>query len=158
MVEVDVKIEAKDLFDYMMAHAYNSPAGILGSCFGALMVVIGVLTQMWIYLVCGVVLLLYLPWTLNIRSRQQVLNNPAFQKPLRYVLDEQGLSVSQGEETQSQTWDNMYKAVSTARSIIIYTSRQSATILPRRELGERLPQVIEIISTHMAPEKVKIRY
>lgn len=157
MVELDVKIEARDLYDYMLAHVYSSPSGILGSCLGALLVVAGALTQMWIYVICGVVLLLYLPWTLSIKSRQQALSNPAFQEPLHYVLDENGVTVSQGEVTQSQAWEAMYKATSTGKSIIIYTTKKSATILPRRALGDQMEGVIEIISTHMPPAKVKIR-
>ncbi len=158
MLELDVKVEAKDLYDYMMAHTYASPAGILGSCLGGLGVVMGFMTSQWIYLILGVVILLYLPWTLNIKSKQQVLNNPAFKNPLHYVLDENGITVSQGEETQSQAWENMYKAVSTTKSIIVYTSPVNATIFPKRVLGENLGQCIEIISTHMPANKVKIRF
>ena len=158
MLELDVKIESGDLYDYMMAHSYNGASGILGSCFGALMVVVAFLNKQWIFLICGVVVLLYLPWTLFLKSKQQSLNNPTFKKPLHYLLDEQGITVSQGEECQSQLWEHMYKAVSTNRSIIIYTSPVNATIFPRRVLGEDVAKCIEIISTHMPPNKVKIRY
>ena len=158
MLELDVKVEAKDLYDYMMAHTYASPAGILGSCLGGLGVVMGFMTSQWIYLILGVVILLYLPWTLNIKSKQQVLNNPAFKNPLHYVLDENGITVSQGEETQSQAWENMFKATSTNRSIIVYTSPVNATIIPRKALGQDVSKCIEIISTHMPPNRVKIRY
>lgn len=158
MLELDVKIEAKDLYDYMMAHSYASPAGILGSCLGALGVVVGLMTKQWIYLILGVVILVYLPWTLYLKSKQQVLNNPAFKNPLHYILDENGITVSQGEQSQSQAWENMYKAISTSGSIIVYTSPVNATIFPRRALGEDLSQCIEIISTHMPAKKVKIRY
>lgn len=157
MLELDVKIEASDLYDYMMAHSYNSPSGILGSCVGALMVIIALFNHQWIFLICGVILLLYLPWTLFLKSKQQALTNPAFQKPLHYVLDENGITISQGEESQNQAWENMYKATSTNRNIIVYTSRVNATILPKRVLGEDLSKCIEIISTHMPPSKVKIR-
>ncbi len=158
MLELDVKIESGDLYDYMMAHSYNSASGILGSCFGALMIVVAVLKSQWIFLIAGVVVLLYLPWTLLLKSKQQILNNPAFKDALHYVLDENGITVSQGEESQSQAWEQMYKATSTGRSIIIYTSAVNATILPRRALGENTSKCIEIISTHMPPNKVKIRY
>lgn len=158
MLELDVKIEAKDLYDYMMAHTYSSPAGILGSCFGGIGVVVGVMTQKWIFLILGIVILVYLPWTLFLKSKQQILKNPAFQKPLHYVLDDAGITVSQGEVSQSQAWEDMYKAVSTTKSIIVYTSPVNATIFPRRELGENLSQCIEIIATHMPPGKVKIRF
>ncbi len=158
MIELDVKISDKDLYDYMMAHSYNSASGILGSCVGGLMVVVAFLNGHWIFLICGMVLLLYLPLHLKIKSKQQVINNPAFQKPLHYTLNEEGITISQGEEKQSQKWADMYKAISTGRSIIVYTSRVSATILPRKQLGDDMVQVLEMICTHMPPKKVKIRY
>ncbi len=158
MLELDVKIEAKDLYDYMLAHTYGKPINILASCFGAFLVMIGAMNKHWIFVIGGVVLLLYLPWSLFLRSKQQAINNPAFKNSLHYVLDDKGITISVGEESQSQTWENMYKAISTSKSIIVYTSPVNATIFPRRVLGPDTARCIEIISTHMPPAKVKIRY
>lgn len=158
MLEFDVKITDKDLYDYMTAHSYNSAPGILGSCVGGLMVVVALLNGHWFYLICGIILLLYLPLSLRIKSKQQIIKNAAFQKPLHYTLDDEGITISQGEESQSQKWEDMYKAISTSRSIIVYTSKVSATIFPRTQMGEDTVKVIEMISTHMPPKKVKIRY
>lgn len=157
MVELDIKINSGDLYDYMLMHTYNGASGILGSCVGAIAVIVGLASKQWIFLIAGIVLLLYLPWTLFLKSKQQVLNNPAFKESLHYVLDEDGITVSQGELSEGQSWENMVKAVSTPRSIIVYTSRVNATIFPKRELGDKTPYVIEMISTHMPPAKVKIR-
>ena len=158
MLELDVKIEAKDLYDYMVAHTYSKPFNILASCFGGLLVVMGAMTSRWVFVIGGIALLLYLPWNLFLKSRQQAVNNPAFKQPLHYVLDDTGITVSQGEVSQSQTWENMYKAISTNKSIIVYTSPVNATIFPRRVLGADTARCIEIISTHMPPAKVKIRF
>ncbi len=157
MIKLTVKIEAGDLYDYMLRHSYNSPAGILGSAFGAVLIIFALASQHWVVLVLGALMLLYLPWTLFIRSRKQILSNPSFQEPLQYVLDQTGLTISQGEEEAGMAWEDMYKAVSTSRSIILYTSRVNATIFPKRELGDQKAAVIEMISTHMPPGKVKIR-
>ena len=157
MLELDVKIESKDLYDYMLRHSYNSPSGILGSCFGALLVVLAVLTGQWMYLVFGIIMLAYLPWTLFLRSKKQALTNAGFQKPLHYVLDDTGVTISQGEESVQYLWEEMVKAVSTGRSIILYTSPVNATLFPRRELEDKTAAVIEMISTHMPANKVKIR-
>ncbi len=157
MIKLTVKIEAGDLYDYMLRHSYNSPAGIIGSALAAVAILYALASRYWMLLVLGIVLLVYLPWTLFIRSRRQVLNNPGFQEPLQYTLNDQGLTVSQGEEEAVMAWEDMYKAVTTGRSIILYTSRVSATIFPKRQLGDQKAAVIEMISTHMPPEKVKIR-
>lgn len=157
MINLTVKIEAGDLYDYMLMHSYNSPAGLLGSTFGAVLIVFAFATRQWIFIVLGLVMLLYLPWTLFIKSRRQILANPSFQEPLQYTLDEEGLTVSQGEAQEKMGWEDMHKAVSTGRSIILYTSPVNATIFPKKQLGEDRIAVVEMISTHMPPKKVKIR-
>lgn len=157
MLELDIRINAGDLYDYMLRHTYNSASGILGSCFGAMLVVLAVGTGQWLYLVFGLIMLLYLPWTLFIKSRKQVLMNPSFQETLHYSLTDEGVTISQGEESVTYPWEEMHKAVSTGRSIILYTSPVNATIFPRKQLGENVMPVIETICTHMAPAKVKIK-
>ncbi len=157
MLNLTVKIEAGDLYDYMLMHSYTSPAGILGSAFGAVLVVFAFASRQWMFIVLGMIMLLYLPWTLFIKSRQQLLSNPCFKEPLQYTLDEEGLTVAQGEAQEKMAWADMYKAVSTGRSIILYTSRVNATIFPKRQLGDERNAVIQLISTHMPPNQVKIR-
>lgn len=157
MVTVDIKITWADLYDYMLRHTYNSASGILGSGLGAVCVITALATRQWIFLIAGVILLLYLPWTLFLKSRQQALANPSFQNPLHYVLDDEGITVSQGEVSESQRWEDMVKAVSTGRSYIVYTTRSNATIFPKAQLGDQQVAVVEMISTHMPPGKVNIR-
>lgn len=157
MIEFDVHMKAGDLYDYMLRHTYNSFAGLLGSVVGALMVIGGVYMKGWLMVGAGVILLCYLPWTLFLKSRQQMLANPAFKEPLHYVLNEEGIHVSQNGTEEMQAWDNIVKAVSTGRSLIVYTSRVNACIFPKRDLGDRTTQVIQVISTHLPANKVKIK-
>ncbi len=156
-IEFDVKINANVLYDYMLHHTYTSASGLLGTGVGALMIVAFSMQHAVIFLIAGIVILVYLPCTLFLRSRQQMLANPAFKEPLHYRLDEEGILVSQNGAEEKQAWDQMYKAISTGRSIIVYTSRVNASIFPKKDLGEHKAKVIEIISTHMPPSKVKIR-
>lgn len=157
MIELDVKIDAKDLYDYMLRHTYNSASGIIGSCAGALLIVLAFRTGQWLYFIFGLILLLYLPWTLYLRSKMQVMNNSSFSKPLHYMLDDAGVTISQGEDSVQYLWTDMHKAVSTGRSIILYTSPINATIFPKKQMGDKKTAVIEMISTHLPPAKVKIR-
>lgn len=156
-LEFDVKITSSALYDYMLYHTYTSLSGIMGTMVGAFILIAFFNTGYTIYLIAGVVLLLYLPCSLRLKAKAQALNTPAFKNPLHYRLTEEGIEVSQGEETQMQVWEDLYKAVSTRSSIIVYTSKVSASIFPRKDLKELTPAVIEKISTHMPPDKVKIR-
>ena len=120
--EFDVKITPGVLYDYMLYHTYTSAAGLLGSVVGALLVVVFFMGYGALFLIAGIVILAYLPWTLFIKSRRQYLANPAFKEPLHYTMTQEGVAVSQKGEVQSQKWEDMYKAVSTSRSLILYTS------------------------------------
>ena len=138
MVELDVKITSGDLYDFLLRHSYNSVSGLLGAVMGALGVIVGISRQYWIYVI-------------------QAANNPVFKEPLHYVLDENGITISQGESSTCQKWEDCLKAVSTGRSIIVYTAKNNATIFPKSQMQDKTTDVIEMISTHMPPAKVKIR-
>lgn len=155
-VEFDVKINAGVLYDYMLHHTYSGSAGILGSAVGALGIVAFFMNGYPLYLILGVIILFYQPISLYLRAKKQALN-PVFKEPLHYKMTEEGVTVSQGETEQFQKWEDMFKAVSTGRSIILYTSRVNASIFPRTDLGQQQAEVIAMISTHMPPKKVNIR-
>ncbi|MBR5578773.1 MAG: YcxB family protein [Lachnospiraceae bacterium] len=156
-LEFDVKIDAKVLYDYMLHHTYTGFQGVLGTAVGALMLVGFAATNYIIWLIGGIVLLAYLPWSLFLRSRQQMLNTPAFRQPLHYRITDEGVEISQGEIKEFQKWENMVKATSTGKSIILYTSAVNASIFPRADLGEKQVFLIEMISRNMSAKKVKIK-
>ena len=156
-LEFDVKIDAKVLYDYMLHHTYTGFQGVLGTAVGALMLVGFAATNYIIWLIGGIVLLAYLPWSLFLRSRQQMLNTPAFRQPLHYRITDEGVEISQGEIKEFQKWENMVKATSTGKSIILYTSAVNASIFPRADLGEKQVFLIEMISKNMSAKKVKIK-
>lgn len=157
-IEFDVKMTSGDLYDYMLHHTYTGLSGLIGAVAGALMVVAGTLGAGMLCIIAGLVVLLYLPISLFLKSKQQFLTNAAFKNPLHYKLTEEGIEVSQGKEIQSQKWEDMHKAISTTKSLIVYTTPVNATIFPKRDLGEQASAVIKIISTHMPAKKVKIRF
>lgn len=156
-VEFDVKITPNILYDYMLQHTYSRLPGLMGTLVGALMLVLFVSNRQPLVLIIALVILLYLPWTLFLKSRQQAQATPAFKKPLHYRLTEEGIEVSQDETTEQMAWENMVRAVSTPKSIVVYTTAVNACIFPKKDLGEGKYKVIEMISTHMPPKKVNIR-
>lgn len=155
-INFEVKVSAGVLYDYMLRHTYSSFAGLLGTVVGALILVAYSMNGHFIYLIAGVVILVYQPASLYLKAKQQALN-PVFKNPLCYRMTEEGVEVSQGEVTEFQKWEDMVKAISTTKSIILYTSRVNASIFPKQELGDKLPKVVEMISVHMPAKKVNIR-
>lgn len=157
-LEVDVKVTFSELYDYLLYHTYTGFSGMLGTLVGAFLIMAFISTGYFIYLIAGVVLIAYMPCSLFLKAKQQVMNNPVFKKPLHYKMTEEGISVSQDGNEETQSWENCVKAVSTARSIIVYTSKTTASIFPKRDLGDKKEALIQIISMHMPPKRVKIRF
>ena len=157
LYEVDVHMNTTVLYDYMLRHTYTSPWGLVATLLGFMALMFFLKGAGGLYLVIGIVMIVYLPWNLFLTARKQAITNEAFQRPLHYTFAEEGVYVSQGETVQMQAWKDMYKAISTPRSIVLYTSKVNASVFPRADLGDDTALVIELISRHMPPKKVKIR-
>lgn len=157
-LEFDVKMTPMGLYDYLLYHTYTGLSGLIGTLVGVFLVMAFFATKYPIYLIAGIVIILYLPLNLLLKANQQIQGNAAFKQPFHYKMTDEGVSVSQGETEESISWENCYKAVSTRSSIILYTSKVTASIFPRKDLGQKQEALIEMISTHMEPKKVKIRY
>jgi len=158
MIECDIKVGAGDLYDYNLKYTYGKFVNIMAEIVGILAVVYGIVAKNYPLAFIGAAVVVYLPVTLWIRSAQTAALTPAFKKPLHYVLDEEGITVSQGEESQTVTWDKCIKAVSTSRSILLFTSKTSASIFPRTQLGDKTALLIQCISQNMSPDRVNIRW
>lgn len=156
-LELDVKMSANALYDYLLYHMYTSFQGIIGAVAGIFLIALFLMGYGPVYLICGLVVLVYLPYTLFLRSRNQFLNTPAFKEPLHYLFNDEGMCVSQNDASESIPWEHILKAVSTPNNIVIYTSKVNASIFPKKDLGDKKMLLIKMISTHMDPKKVKIR-
>ena len=157
MIECDVKIGKADLYDYNLKYTYGKFINILAEVIGFAAVVYGIYSANYPLAVIGAVVVVYLPVTLWMRSAQVAALSPAFKQPLHYRLDDEGLTVSQGENEETIKWEHCVKAVSTPRSVLVFTSLTGATIFPRNQLGDKMPLIIQCISQNMSPDKVNIK-
>ena len=156
-VEFDVNMTTGKMYDYMLRHTFTSFAGVVGEILGIVLVVGYFVTGQLLYLLAGIICVVYQPLALYMRAKRQVKNNEVFSMPLHYTLDDTGITVKSGENVDSLPWEKMYKAVSTTRSVILYTGRVNACIFPKDDMGDKKDEVIRMISTHMDPKQVNIR-
>ncbi|MDO4966587.1 MAG: YcxB family protein [Lachnospiraceae bacterium] len=156
-VEFDVKMTTAKMYDYMLMHTLRSFSGIVGEAVGIMLIACFFASYKWLYLIAGVIVVFYLPVALYMNAKKQVMLNPVFKQILHYTLDEEGITIKVGEDSDSQKWSDMHKAISTAKSIIIYTNKINACIFPKSDMGDKLPDVVRMISTHMDPKKVTIK-
>lgn len=160
-LKVTVNMNAKLLYDYLVHHAYSSAACILSTCIGALGIIVFANNpgaDKALYLILGAILVFYTPISLKLQSAKLMQFNETFKKPLDYTLNSEGITVSQGEESQTIGWDKCLKVVSTRQSIVLYTGKRNASIFPRRQLGDKLPALISVMAENMEPKKIRVRY
>ena len=157
-LQVTVQMTTGALYDYMIRHAYTGASGILGTCFGFLGILVFAKTGGWLYLIMGIVLILYLPVVLAKNAAFQMKLNPVYKKPLVYDFSAEGIRVTQGETSQSLRWEQCTKAVSTGKSILLYTGKNNASIFPRKDLGTDAGALIAVLAKYLEPNKMKIRF
>ncbi|MCL2719234.1 MAG: YcxB family protein [Lachnospiraceae bacterium] len=154
-MEFEVKMTSGILYNYLLRQNYMSFSGWTGIALGIMLIVFYFFQGSIWFVVAGVIILFYPPWSLFTKSKKQMLINPAFKKPLYYHIDDEGVKVSQGEDTVSVLWEQLFRAVAAKKSIIIYTSPVNAWILPFQDLGENGDKLRELIKAKMPAAKVK---
>ena len=162
-IKFEVKMTQKIMYNFLLHHAYNSISVLITNVFGVLAAGLGatMLTEDAgkgiMYLVLGIAVIAYTPFSLYLSAKRQIKSSPVFKDAITYSFTEEGLTSSQNEITTEAPWATMIKVVSTSKSIIIYTGKNRATILPKESIGEQYESVVQMISTHMEPSKVKIK-
>ena len=149
-IKFEVKMTKKAMFDFMLYTSYTSLSGIVGVIFGGVTLVLGIRQCMFGSYSTAATFFLF--------AAIFLIGNPMFQKPISYELNEEGIRISQDEQSVLNEWGDFRKAVSTGQSVIIYVTKVRALIFPRESLGEQYAAAVQMISTHMPAKKVNIRH
>jgi len=164
-VKFQVQMTDKYMYDFMLYHNYTHASGLMSAIAGVLCFAVfltkvtgGEMQSSIVWLMCAILMLVINPQNMKSRAKMQVKNTPMFQKPLEYELGDEGITVRQEEAETIVPWEEVTKAVSTGKSVLLYMGRIRAIILPKECMGEQYEEVLKMIHTHMPPKKVKIRH
>ena len=105
----------------------------------------------------GILLLVYMPVTLWMRSRQSLKASPVLSNPLHYHVDKDGITVTQGESSGVLAWKQIYKMVSTKHLVLIYSNRINAYVIPRSQLGEQYVPLAKLATDKLPKFRVKMK-
>lgn len=163
-VKFEVQMTKKAMFDFLLYSSYTSLTGILNVVIGFVTLGVGVnkvvqgdFSAAAIFFMFATVFLVGNPINIKMRASEQVIRTPMFQKPLCYELNEEGVTVSQDDQTASNKWEDFRKVITTKQSVIMYITKKRAIIFPKECLGEQYNAVVEAIAAHMPAKKIKIR-
>lgn len=163
-IEFDITLTPKDMYRFNMYQTYTGFQGwfsILISIF--LFVAAGLtygevtVTRTFLYLLLGLLFLIYMPVTLYLRSRHNIAASEVLKHPLHFSVGEKGFTVSQKEESAKLPWEQIYKMVSTKSNVLVYSSRINAYIIPREQLGDKYAALAELGKEKLPQYRIKMK-
>jgi hypothetical protein len=163
-VSFDVQLTSKDLFRFNMYQTYTTTQGPVSIILAILVFVMagvsfrndsteyGVL-----YVVVGIVFLAYIPLTLWLRANQTMKKNEVLAGVLHYTVSEEGIEVSQKDDSGVLAWNEIYKMISTKKQVLIYSNRVNAYIIPRDQLGDQYEDLKAIAKAQLEKYRFRMR-
>lgn len=162
--EFDIKLTVKDMYRFSMYHAYTGSQGIISIVIAILSFIAAVKTYgsvqisyTILYAVFGVIFLVYMPVSLYMRSKRQVLSSEVLKNKLHYLVDDTGIHTSQNEQTADLLWEQIYKIIATRQNVLVYSNRVNAYVIPREQLGQQYEVLKQIASAHMPKYRFKMK-
>ena len=163
MIEFDTKLTAKDMYRFNMYQTYSGIHGWV-SVFAAIFLWViaarnydSVTTNYTIFcVVFGLVFLFYFPITLYLHSKHAIAASKVLSSTLHYEVGEEGIRVSQGEESAELKWQQIYRMVATKHNVLVYSNRVNAYVIPREQLGEAYTPLAEIANAKLEKHRVKM--
>lgn len=163
-VECDVNLTEKEIYNYVMYHTYSSFSGYIGLLLSvcALFGMVYAWDAMpWLHrgllLLTGLLFTVIQPTVLYMKSKQQVKQNQAINKPLHYLFDEDGIHISQGEQSARTGWEEITKVTNTKLNVIIYVTKVRAFVIPKSALEGKYEELKSIIKNNAKAFYIKLR-
>ena len=154
-MKFEVKMTSTILYNYLLRQYYQSFTAWIGIALGIALIVFYFLQPSIWYIVAGVIMIFSPPFSLFAKSKRQMLLNPAFKKPIHYHIDDEGINVSQGDNTVSVLWEQLFRVVSTKTSFIVFTSPVNAWIWPYQSLSDNTERIKNIMKQKLPAGKIK---
>lgn len=162
--EFDIQLHTIDMYRYNLYHTYTTASGYLAILISFIAFAAAVrkwgevsLSQSVMYAALGVILLIYTPLTLYLRSKQQVQGSPVLKNVLHYTIDDTGVTTSQGEMSSTLLWEQVYRVVATKHNILVCISPRNAFIIPREQVLQEYDTIRQIAQEHLERYRFKMK-
>lgn len=163
-VTLDIKITAKDLFNFNIRQAYKGMQGFLSVLLPVLLFAYGVnsigkvdVIYTFVYFALGVVFLVYVPFSLWKRANK-VVNDPnnALSKTLHYEFREDAIRVEVEDQNVEFKWENIFMMKKSGKLLLVYTNRINAYILPLEQVGDKYTELSELAKSKLEKYRLKL--
>lgn len=154
-IETDVKLDQRSLSRFLIYHNYVRVSGIIGLVLSvAALVALCAAWGMWTPMQRGLLAVLALlftvlqPLMLASKGKRQ-LAMEEFQIPFHYSFDDNGVTISQKDQTQSFSWEDIRKVVFRKDAIYVYMSAVSAFVVPEEQCGGQFDELVRLMREHV---------
>lgn len=163
-IEVTVNTTTKDLYRFMMYHAYSKLSGLITLIFGiGSLIVLPIAYFVWEETFISIVLLLvvfmYLiltPINMLSQAKRQVMGNPVFKNPITFVITREKFEARQYTGNLTLEWHQLFRIAKTKKNYLFYVNEQQAFVMPGEAVAsddrEALNQIIELAKESIPKE------
>lgn len=150
-MDFELKMDAKTMGKFLLRYNYTKATGLFGILLG-LASVVAVIAKwdLWsanqrvVWLVIAVLFLVVQPLTL-VRKGKRQSEQQKRQEPLFCHIDEEGLTVTQGEASSACKWENVRKIVYGRDVVYLFTSAIYATIITAESCEGRFDELVAFL-------------
>lgn len=163
-ITFSVQMTAKEVYRFTFYHVYHSFSGMFG-LFLSLLALLNLIvnfntlsdTAKTIMIIIAAWYTVMEPVMIVSRSKAQVKRNKAYQQPLKYRVDVDGITVSQNGESQTLAWDKLTKIVETRTQFLVYSSRIHSFIFPKSMMEGNESDMRCIVLMYTENSNVKLK-
>lgn len=162
-IAFSVQMTWKEIYKFTMYHTYHSFAGILGVILSVMALANLILSfdklsdqSKTIMTIVAAWFLIFEPLRMLMRSKSQMKLSKAYKKPLNYIINEEGITVSQDEESQTIEWKQLFKIVETKSQFLVYSNRINSFIFPKNSLDGQVDCLGTVMAEYSKDTKVKL--
>ena len=135
-MKIQVKMTARDIFDFSMYSAYSGFAGIFTFVF--LILVIGILGYAWS--------------SVAVMQRVMLLG---YSTPINLDVSDEQIGVEQAGVTGELKWDQIWKVVRIPNMYIIKVGPTNGYLVPFRSIEGRKQEFVDFCKRNLPPKKTK---
>lgn len=139
----DAKLSAGELYAFSLRHTYKSMSGIFGLIISFSSLIICAVrfkyldkTAIMALIIIGLIFTVIQPVMLWSKAKSQVKKNKSINARLNYTVNDDGITVLQGEQKAVVKWHEIRKIVVEKDAIYLYMSPVRAFIFTKRQCGD----------------------
>ncbi|MCR5154521.1 MAG: YcxB family protein [Lachnospiraceae bacterium] len=152
MIQFDVKIKPKYLFDFSFWHQYSGFYGIINVFITVAAIALlisgagkGSVQTLVALIVLACLFSVIQPVWIFIKALMRYKITPLFHNPITYTFSREKIVSAQGDQTAEVTWDALIFIRETPMVIALYFNRTSAVLIPKKEIGDKVLDLKKLI-------------